>query len=147
MTETAVVAVSGSDLPTQHTDRRFMVELTDMAQGGFEASLAAMSKGELKKSALNVAVQYYDFQMGKPETFMFLGVTEMTTQDGEVLPALVLMDAAKNTFVNQATVLVDAVLKAKVEVYQWVDITWTGTKKTGKGNQVRLWAVYPYTAI
>ena len=133
------------ELPTQHSDKKFMVEMSELGNApSFEESLQKMREGALKKSTLNVAVQYFDFQLNKPETFMFLGITQMTTQDGEVMPAAVLMDAEKNTFTNQATLLVEALVKAQVAAYQWVEITWTGTRKTGKGNQVRIWKVYPY---
>lgn len=146
MAENAQLAVvAGSGLPTQNDDRKFVIEMSGLGSNdNFEESVRKMKEGQLQKSSLNVAVQYFDFEMNKTETFMFLGLTELRTQDGELLPALMLMDAKKNSYINQATILVDAIMKANLNIYQWVDITWTGAKKTGKGNQVRLWSVYPY---
>ncbi len=146
MENTNVELVPASELPTQHSDRKFVVEMADLNADvlSFERSMQNMKENKLKKSAFNVATQYFDFQQGKTETFMFLGITQMTTQDGEVMPAIMFMDDKNNTYINQATILVDAVIKARVNIFQWFDVTWTGTKKTGKGNQVRTWSVFPY---
>lgn len=146
MENTNVEVVPANELPTQNSDRKFIIEMADLNADvlSFERSMQKMKENKLKKSAFNVATQYFDFQQGVTQTFMFLGITRMTTQDGEVMPAIMFMDDKNNTYINQAKILVDAVIKAEVNIFQWFDATWTGTKKTGKGNQIRTWSVFPY---
>ena len=146
MENTNIVAVTASELPTQHSEKKFLVELADLNADvlSFEESMRKMKEKKLTKSTFNIAVQYFDFQQNKTETFMFLGVVMMTTQDGEIMPAIRFSDENNNTYINQATILVVAVIKAQVNIFQWFDVTWTGTKKTTKGNQVRTWSVLPY---
>jgi hypothetical protein len=144
--EVAVQELTAVELPTQHSDKKFMVEMSDLGSmntDSLEAQLNKMNGGSLKKSAFNVAVQYYDFEMNKPMNFMFLGITQMTTQDGELLPAVMMCDGLKNTYTNQAAILVDAIIKAKLVVGKCMEVCWTGVKKTSKGNQVRLFSVFP----
>ena len=88
-------------------------------------------------------MQYYDFAQNEPVRFVFAGVTEVPTSEGEILPAVVLINKKGDPFVNQGTLLVEAFLKNKVPANTPIEITWTGTKKTGKGNQVRTWRVNP----
>ncbi|MDF1868608.1 MAG: hypothetical protein P1U70_27540, partial [Saprospiraceae bacterium] len=55
---------------------------------------------QLEVEPLNIATQYYDFEQNYPIRFAFLGITEQPTNEGELMPAVVLMDKHKNTFVN-----------------------------------------------
>jgi hypothetical protein len=139
--ETAVAV-----LPTQHETAKFSInlgfsnELKDVLQ-----SASDMSKMEV--SPLNIATQYYDFQIKIPVRFVFLGLTEQPSADtGELSPAVALMDAEGNVFTNQGTILVATFEKGDMKIGTPVEITWIDQKKTGNARQVRTWSVKPLIA-
>lgn len=97
-----------------------------------------------KPAALNIATQYYDFQQGVAVRAVFLGITtartvNQQTSEEVTLPAVVFIDQTRTMYVNSAVKLVAAF--ENVEAGTPVQITWTGTKKTGSGGQMRLFDV------
>ena len=112
------------------------VGLNDLFKSGRLEELSTM-----EKNPLNLAMQYFDFSQNKPERFFFAGLTESPTESGELLPAAVLINKDGDPYVNQGTLLVEAFRKNNIPMNTPVEVTWTGTKKTGNGNQVRTWRV------
>jgi len=98
---------------------------------------------ELEAEPLNIVTQYYDFEQNKPVRFAFLGIIEQPTADGELMPSVVLLDKEKNPFTNMASILVSTFINHKITIGSLVEITWTGTKRTQKGNTVRTWSIRP----
>lgn len=98
---------------------------------------------QLEVEPLNIATQYYDFEQNHPIRFAFLGITEQPANDGETMPAVVLMDKDKNTFVNMGSILVSTFINHQITIGSLVEITWIGTKKTQKGYTVRTWSIRP----
>jgi hypothetical protein len=96
---------------------------------------------DMEKSPLNLSVQYAEFQLNVPRRFAYMGITESVTESGEIMPSVVLIDQNKDTYLNHGTILVDTFIKNNIPVCQYVEITWSGNKKTAKGNQVRMWRV------
>ncbi|MEM6320637.1 MAG: hypothetical protein AAF960_23410 [Bacteroidota bacterium] len=98
---------------------------------------------QLEVEPLNIATQYYDFEQNKPVRFAFLGITEQPTNGGEMLPAVVLLDKEKNTYVNMGTILVNTFVQNQITIGSLVEIKWIGVKKTQRGNSVRTWSIRP----
>ena len=98
---------------------------------------------ELETEPLNIATQYFDFEQNKPVRFAFLGITEQPTNDGEMLPAVVLLDKSKNTYTNMASILVSVFIQNQINIGSLVEITWIGTKKIQNGYTVRTWSIKP----
>lgn len=134
-----------AQLPTQHDDQKFVVTI----EGGKDLKTALENPNlknieKLEAAPVNLAMQYFDFDQGKPERFMFCGIQDMPTQDGEMLPAVILADKTGNFFSNMAILLVSAFINNRVPKFTLVEITYMGDrkKKTGQGS-VRTWRVSP----
>lgn len=116
----------------------FSIENDDLLSG---INTEALKTAE--ESAMNISTQYYDFQLGKPLRCVYLGSTiaKTVTDQGEevILPAVVFVDETRTMYTNSGIQLVKSLeaLPAKTPV----QITWTGTKKTGSGGQMRLFDV------
>ena len=90
---------------------------------------------------LNICTTYFLFDQGKAERFVFLGIVNQETQAGEELPAIVLVDEDRNTYTNMGCVLVATFIERQIPIGTPVEITWTKTKPTKSGGNVRLWSV------
>lgn len=132
-------------LPTQHDAEKFAVQLNNVAELKSiftEGKLDALQDAEA--SPISIASQYFDFKQGQEERFIFVGIVMRESQDREEeMPAITIVDKNGDTFINQATILVDAFISNNIEKGTAVAITWRDTKKTGKGNMVRTWSVKP----
>lgn len=130
-------------LPTQNDVAKFSISL------GFSPELkdvlnTASTMKELDASPLNIATQYYDFQLGKPVRLIFLGLTEQATvETGETMGAVVFMDSEGNTYTNMGKILYGTFEKGGMQIGSPVEVTWIGQKKTQNGGQVRTWSVKP----
>lgn len=139
---------STTTLPTQYDANKFAInldglnELRDILDGAPLDNL-----DQLESSPINIATQYFDFQLNKAERFVFLGITQRPAQDtAEMKPAIAIMDKGRNTYINMGTILVSTFIDHDLKIGTPVEITWIGTKKTQDGGQVRLWNVRPLMA-
>lgn len=121
-------------------DNTFLPDLSDEILSRVKPE--ALKKAEA--SNLNIATQYYDFELNKPIRAIFLGLAvhkavSQQTQEEVVLESVVFIDETRTMYVNSAVKLVSAL--AQLETGTPVQITWTGTKKTSNGGQMRLFDV------
>ena len=126
--------------PSRASGAQFMPEKGDEVLNGVDT--AALKTAE--RSSLNIATQYYDFQLKTPIRVVYLGLTMAKTvnqQTGEEveLESAVFVDETNTIYVNAGVKLVTAL--AQLPAKTPVEITWTGTKKTGNGGQMRLFDV------
>ncbi|MEM8528501.1 MAG: hypothetical protein AAGG68_27940 [Bacteroidota bacterium] len=96
---------------------------------------------EFPVEPVSLATTNFDFIENQPKRFVFLGIVNQAGRNGDELPAIVLVDSQMCTYTNMATILVDTFINRALPVGTPVEITWVGTKKTGRNNNVRLWKV------
>ena len=133
-------------LPTQHDVSKSNIDLVNAPElKDLFASGDLEKLDEMEAAELNIATQYYDFELGKKVRFAFLGITEQPTTEGEMLPAIVLMDKEKNTYTNMGAILVSTFINQNIPVGTFVELAWIGSKKTTNGFTARTWSVRPLT--
>lgn len=132
-------------LPTQNSTDKFGMSM--LAKPSELKSLMKspvfdqMSK--MEASPLNIAMQYYDFEQGKPVRFVFLGISERASQEsGELMTAVVLVDEKRDTFCNMSAILVGTFIDNRITPGTPVEITRIGEKKTANGRAYT-WRVLP----
>ena len=102
--------------------------------------------GKMEASPLNIAMQYYEFEQGKPVRFVFLGMAERPNQEtGELVSAVVLVDEKRDTYCNMSAILVGTFLDNRIIPGTPVEITRIGEKKTPNGRAYT-WRVLPLIA-
>lgn len=140
MSETKENLPTQNDVAKSNIDLINAPELKDLFESG-----AIDKMEEMEAAPLNIASQYYDFEMGKKVRFAFLGITEQPTTEGEMMPTIVLMDKEKNVFTNMGAILVSTFVNQNIPVGTFIELCWIGTKKTTKGFTARTWSVRPLT--
>jgi hypothetical protein len=150
--ETAIQPIiherSAEKLPTQNSGEKFGIQMVvDNFQELRDIVSGASDLEKLHTLPINIATQYFDFELNKPKRFVFMGFSEMTSNEtGETMDAIILMDKDSNIYENAGAILVSVFLEKGITRGQQVEIAWIGEKKTQKGFRVRLWSVKPLVA-
>lgn len=132
-------------LPNQHSSEKFGMsvlakpqELKSLLQSPVFESL-----NKMEASPLNIAMQYHEFEQGKPVRFVFLGITDRPNQEtGELVSAVVLVDEKRDTYCNMSAILVGTFIDNRITPGTPVEITRIGEKKTPNGRAYT-WRVLP----
>ena len=139
-------AHEAAQAPVQNTS--FNDFLTSDASNIAEVLAKAADVKSKTAMPVNIAMTYLDLTQGDLKRMIYVGtmghtVLDEKTNEPKELNGIVLLDENKNFFIYAARQFADTIIERNIPVGTGLEFAWTGVKKTGNGNQLRLHSIKP----